>query len=257
MNWITDALSQPIDGVIASFSLQAVYVAAIVLGVLTLAAIIIRFPSESTKRVLFWSMTLVISVTTGALVGMTIYLNTISVTKGPVHWHADFEIWACGQEQDLKDPEGLSNKIGTPTLHEHDDLRIHVEGVVVDYPDVSLGAFFRVIGGDLTNKSLTIPTNTGSKNFINGQDCVDTGPAQLQVFLIKADLQAKTYSQRKLADPADYQFTQDSQVPPGDCLIIEFEALKERTDLLCQSYDVAKVTGDLTAEVSYEEDDGH
>ncbi len=247
-----------LDQLVVESSLQAVYVAAIALAILLFIAIILRNPSESSKRVLFWSIASIIVITTGLLIGMTAYLNQASVTKGPVHWHADFEIWACGTKQDLKDPEGIANKIGTPTLHEHGDLRIHVEGVVVDYPDVNLGAFFRVIGGELTDKSLTIPTNSGTVNYISGQKCPGSGQAaELQVFAITADLQNRTYSQRQIANPDQYQFTQDSRVPPGDCLIIEFAQPSSRTNQLCQSYDVAKVTGELTAEVPYLEDDGH
>lgn len=129
--------------------------------------------------------------------------------------------------------------------------------MVVDYTDVSFGEFFRVIGGELTKRSLTIPTNEGAKNFISGQSCPDNDlPAQLQVFAITANLQEKTFTQTKLTDPANYQFTRNSRVPPGDCLIVEFETPKDRTDKLCQSYEVAKVTGELLGE-HQEGEDGH
>ncbi|MEX1051952.1 MAG: hypothetical protein WEC83_01025 [Patescibacteria group bacterium] len=247
-----------LDQLVSEGSLQTVYVAAIALGLLLLVAILLRNPAESAKRVLFWSIASITIISTGLLVGMTIYLNHTSVTKGPVHWHADFEIWACGVKQDLLDPTGLSNKIGSPTLHEHDDLRIHVEGVVVEYPDVNLGAFFETIGGGLTGQSLTFPTNAGHESFTNGQSCPgSTETAELQVFAVTADLQNRTYSQHKLTDPAAYRFAQHSQVPPGDCLILEFAEPKNRTDKLCQSYQVAKVTGELTIEVPYQEDDGN
>lgn len=249
---------QPLDALIANYSVEAVYLAAIILGFLLFVAMIIRNPSELAKKIIFWLITAVIAITTGALVGMTIYLNQVSVTGGPVHWHADFEIWACGTEQDLLDPTGISNKIGTPTLHEHNDKRIHVEGVVVEYADVNLGAFFRALGGEMTNKTLTIPTNTGMVNFLNGQDCNDTA-AQLQVFVIEANLQDQSYSQQKITDLPSFRFAEESAVPPGDCIIIEFDQPKDRTDHLCQSYEVALATGELTKEVphSHEGEDGH
>ncbi len=253
---LTEPVKQ-LDQLVAENSLQAIYVAAIALGLLILIAMLLRNPAESAKRILFWSMTSIIVASTALLIGMTVYLNQVSVTKGPVHWHADFEIWACGEKQDLKNPEGLSNKIGTPTLHEHNDLRIHVEGVVVDYLDVNLGAFFRAIGGSLTDQTLTIPTNSGDRAFVGGQKCPNGETAELQVFAITANLQERTYSQHKLTNPASYQFAEHAQVPAGDCIIFEYDAPKNRTDKLCQSYEVAKVNGHLTEEVSYQEDHGN
>ena len=70
---------------------------------------------------------LTLTLSTGILIGSTIYLNTNSDSGGPVHWHADIEFWACGNEIELRDPTGFSNKIGTGTLHEHDDHRIHLD----------------------------------------------------------------------------------------------------------------------------------
>lgn len=247
-----------LDQLVATYSLQAVYVAAIGLGLLLLIAVLLRNGSESAKKGLFWTIASLIIATTGLLVGMTIYLNQTSVTAGPVHWHADFEVWVCGQKQDLRNPQGFSNKIGTPTLHEHDDLRIHVEGVVVNWTDVNLRAFFKVIGGELANDSLTIPVENVERRFVSGEPCPgEERPATLQVFAITADLQNRSYSQHKLADPTSYQFTQAAKVPPGDCLIIEFSQELDRTERLCQSYQVAKVTGEIVTEVPYRENNGH
>ncbi|MEX2012335.1 MAG: hypothetical protein WD970_01080 [Patescibacteria group bacterium] len=253
---IHDFSTGPLDQLIATFSVQTVYVAAISLGFLFFIAVVMRNPSESAKRIIFWAITGLIALTTGTLIGMTVYLNQVSVTKGPVHWHADFQIWACGSEQDLLDPTGLSNKIGTPTLHEHNDKRIHVEGVVVEYRDVNLGAFFQAIGGELTNKSLTIPTNTGAKTFINGQNCGDT-EAILQTFVYTTNLDTKTFSQRKIDNFAQFRYAETASVPPGECIIIEFDAPKVRTDNLCQSYQVAKTTGELTEAFDGEGGDGN
>lgn len=255
---VNNVMSQQLNEIIANYSIWSVYAAAISLGLLILIAIAIRHPSESAKRILFWSITGIITLTTVALVGMTIYLNQSSVSKGPVHWHADFQIWACGNQIDIEDPEGLSSTIGTPTLHEHNEGRIHVEGVVVDYADVNLGAFFRVIGGSLTSKSITVPTNEGNKTFTNnGPECSASHREVLQTFIYQVDEAKKTFSQSKIDDPQNFQFTQVSQVPPGDCVIFEFDTEKERTDKLCSSYEVAKERGDLVELVASEEDDGN
>ncbi|MCM2325682.1 MAG: hypothetical protein NDI94_04410, partial [Candidatus Woesearchaeota archaeon] len=121
-----------------------------------------------------WPYFLVAAITiliTSYLVIATINLNLVSETKGPVHWHADFEIYNCGEKLDLIDPKGLSNKIGTPVFHEHNDDRMHVEGVVVEEEHVSLSEFIETIGGELTADSMKIETNDGVVVMNNGDIC--------------------------------------------------------------------------------------
>ena len=122
-------------------------IASIIVGVLILFAIYDKDRSEKTKIFLFLGIIIPIVLVTIYSAGSTIYLNIISETQGPVHWHADFEIWDCGQKIDLINPTGFSNRVGNPVFHEHGDDRIHVEGVVVEKKDVDLHSFFEVIGG--------------------------------------------------------------------------------------------------------------
>ena len=254
---IIEVVTRPLNELFADYSIWSVYAAAASIGLLILIAIAVRYPSESLKRILFWSITGIILITTGGLIGMTLYLNQSSVSKGPVHWHTDFQVWACDNQLDLKDPEGLSNSLGTSTLHEHNEGRIHVEGVVVDYKDINLGSFFRVIGGSLTNKSITVPTNEGNKTFINGQKCNNSNEeATLQTFVYQVDEAGTSFTQKKIDNPQDFQFTQAAQVPPGDCIIFEFGEVKDETDKLCLSYEAAKEKGDLIEEVVYEGQNG-
>ena len=51
--------------------------------------------------------------------------------------------------------------------------------------------------------------------------------------------------QEKLTDYEDYILAPQSLVPPGDCIIIEFDKYKESTDNLCESYRIALERGDL------------
>jgi len=213
------------------------------LFVLILFAIYIKEKSEFLNNLLFWSMALVILANTLYLGGSTIYLNSISVTGGPIHWHADFEIWNCGKKLDLVNPKGLSNKVGTPVLHEHNDGRIHVEGVVVDFDEIALGNFFKVVNGQLTKTSLLVPTTEGNIMIQNGQLCSGE-PGELQVFVFKT--LENVYSQGKLENPARYVLTGKSNVPPGDCFIVEFDRPKEKTDKLCEQYKVKVSLGELT-----------
>lgn len=262
-----------LETTISSLSVRAITIGTILLIVLVMVAVAVIQKRAKLKLPLFIAIATVVAATTLTISGATIYLNVKSATGGPVHWHADVEFWACGNELELRDPSGaLSNKIGTPTLHEHNDKRIHLEGVPADLPhDASLGKFMNVIGGEVNRNSLVVPLNDqqyfanthetedgdgdGAPNpqyttpyiadgsdgkyakFISGEIC-NGQYAEVQVFAYRYDEAAKTYRQSKLTDPANYEISHQSQVPPGDCIIFEFAPPKERTDKLCKQYGV-------------------
>lgn len=236
-----------LDEIVRENSINFSVGAAVILLVLTVIAALVKKQPEWLKLFLFVSMILVISLNTFYLAGATIYKNQRSITGGPVHYHADFEIWNCGKEVDLVDPEGWSNKIGTPVFHEHNDKRMHVEGVVLHQEDISLGKFFNVIGGNLTFKNLALPLNDGTVMNVNNGDYCDGEPAMVQVFVYSTEERAGglTYTQHKVTYPEDYLLKGESGVPPGDCIIVEFDKPKGYTDKLCQSYQVQEQIGEL------------
>lgn len=257
-------------------SIRTVVVATLILIVVTVLAATLKHRSQTAKILLFSVMAGTMVLSTVVLFGSTIYLNTVSESKGPVHWHADIEFWACGTELELRDPTGfLSNKIGTATYHEHDDKRIHLEGVVVHKSeDASLEKFMRVTGGYITSDTIGIPLNKDKAQWLaqeendkldgdiqpstdpeqfaayatdteagaileldSGATCGDVA-AELQTFVYTFDEVTDTYSQRKLDNPSEYILRDESTVPPGDCVIVEFDLPKERTDKLCLQYGV-------------------
>lgn len=150
-----------LEHTISNLSFQSTVWGGVILITLIIIAALVRERLPKLKMPLFLASTFTVVSVTAILIGATIYLNVTSASGGPVHWHADTEIWACGQELELRDPTGaLSNKIGTSTLHEHNDKRIHLEGVVVNSSDASLGKYFHVLGGVLTENALKIPLNS-------------------------------------------------------------------------------------------------
>lgn len=269
--------TEDLETFISNLSLTVTTVGSILVIVLLLIAIIVdKQKSKKAKRLklpLFVAICVVVLGTTFTISGGTVYLNVNSATGGPVHWHADFEMWACGNELELRDPYGfLSNKIGTATYHEHDDKRIHVEGVPISLPyDYSLGKFMNVVGGDITNETLVVPLNSdkffedgegeldGDGNpkpapeliepfihtekdgkvarFVNGQKCGEQ-PAEVQMFAMHFNDKAKTYTQTKVTDLPNYMPAKEATVPAGDCIIIEFAPRMDRTDKLCKQYGV-------------------
>lgn len=228
-----------LESAIAQTSYNILMVACVVLAILVIVSLKTKHPSQHLKQFLFISIIIAVAVPTLYMSIATIYLNNVSISKGPVHWHADIDIYNCGKEVNLQDPQGvLSNKIGTATLHEHNDKRIHLEGVVVHEDDASLGKFFRVIGGEITPSSITVPTDGGKLPLVSGSMCPDGQEAQMQVFVYQTDAELY-YTQKKLEDPASYLISPESVVPPGDCIIVEYGPVRDKTDKLCRSYKVA------------------
>lgn len=272
--------TEDLETFISNLSLTVTVVGAVLIVVLLLLAIILdKQKGKKPKKLklpLFVAICVVVLGTTFTIGGGTVYLNVNSATGGPVHWHADFEIWACGNELELRDPHDfLSNKVGTATYHEHDDKRIHVEGVPISLPyDFSLGKFMEVVGGSISSSALTVPLNAdkffedgkgepdGDGNptpapelinpflhteaygktavFVNGQTCGGE-PAEVQLFAIHFNAHDKTYRQTKITDIPNYMPAKEPTVPNGDCLIIEFAPHKDYTDKLCKQYGVRDI----------------
>lgn len=252
---------------VTKLGIRVVLVSSIALFILVLIAGLLKNKSKRLRLPLFLLITFTIVASTATLFGSTVYLNTSSESGGPVHWHADIEFWACGKQLELRNPSGLlSNKVGTPTLHEHNDQRIHLEGVVVEKAtDANLGNFMNVVGGSISSEMMDVPladsiledqvdgdsissTNIdnlistdslGKKSFVatSGEKCGDE-LAEPQVFVYQFNKKENTYSQTKLSDPEDYIIRDESVVPPGDCIIMEFDVKKARTDKLCEQYGI-------------------
>jgi hypothetical protein len=234
-------------------SILFVTLGSITVTILVLLAIIIKRkykwknkknnPEPTFFHFIFWPMVLIIIVVTAYVAGGTVYLNIVSETGGPVHWHADYEIWNCGENLDIKDATGLSNRIGSPVLHDHGDNRIHIEGVVVNYEEASLKSFLRVIGGELNQGKLKVPVNDGVIEMVDGQNCPN-GSGTLQVFVYKTV--DNTATQEKLTNYPGYVLSPHTIVPPGDCVIFEFDSeQKETTDKICETYEIALDKGVL------------
>ena len=215
----------------------------IIIAVFVFAAIFKKNKSKKSKLIIFLGIITPMVLGTIYLAGSTIYFNLTSESKGPVHWHADFEIYICDELIDLTDPSGLSNRIGTSLFHEHGDFRIHVEGTIFKYEDVNLPSFFEVIGGELTEELILVPTNQGFSRARNGDLC-NGEPGVLNVFAYKTDNGIVT--QEKIEDIESYRMNPSSNIPPGDCIIFEFSPEKQSTDKICETYDIAIQQGDLT-----------
>ena len=235
--------TKPLTDTISQTALNIMYIAIIIILISTLISIFYEKKLRKYKIYLFLAIAIPAIVATIALAASTIYLNSVAITKGPVHWHADFEIWNCGERIEIKDPGGFSNRIGSPTFHEHNDNRIHVEGVLVNKKDASLGNFFRVLGGNIYDEGFEIPTNKGLISVENGNLCKGN-PGKLQVFVYKTE--KIKYFQEEIEHFDDYILSPYGDVPPGDCIIVEFDSeIREKTNHICETYKIAQERGDI------------
>lgn len=243
-------------------------VASAITGAALVVALVKKNRSETLSLFLFLSIVVPTVLTTFYLAGATIVENQSSATRGPVHWHADYEIYVCGKSAkttrlpqtlipaaqahageadeglDLVDPKGISNRVGTSDFHEHGDKRIHVEGVVKNLHDISLGKFFEAIGGQLTPTLMRLPTNHGDVTVQNGTPCADGQPGAWQVFVYQT--RDKVVTQVRLENFVNYVISPYSTIPPGDCIIFEFSSEpKNQTNKICPFYEIAIEKGEL------------
>lgn len=209
--------------------------------------LILYFTRKVTKQhIYFWIVIYLVSVITLVIVADTINLTINSETKGPVHWHADYQIWNCGKRLDIMEPEKLTNRIGTRLVHEHGDNRIHVEGIIKDIHNADLHNFFNVLGGELTETSFSMPSNDGIVTATDGELC-NGEAAEVQIFAYIAEnanpRQKSGFLVEQLKVNENYILSPYQDVPPGDCIIIEFDKRKEKTDKICDTYRIAVEQG--------------
>ena len=167
--------------------------------------------SEQSKKLVFYLVIALVLTVTGYLVITTLHLNITSVTKGPVHWHADYEVWVCDKKLELPHAKGFSNRQGTDLIHAHEDNRIHVEGVLLNKKEASLGTYFHAVGGSLTDDGLRYPTDDGLVAAHDGDIC-NSKPGKLYVFV----------NGKLIDNPSDYAISPYETVPPGDMIKIVF-----------------------------------
>ncbi len=211
---------------LTNLSLRYFYITSIIMILASLISFMfIKNFSELHKKIAFWIIVVPVILTTIFLVFSTIYLNITSPTHGPVHWHADFEIMICDKEYEIKDPTGLFNRIGTSSVHEHNDMRIHIEGTPSSFEDIELGEFFEALGGNFDETSLTIPTNEGFVSIKNGDLC-NNKLGRLMLFVQGQEGRERKWRFESMM--GEYIIAPYSNVPPGDRLLIIFSEKSEQ-----------------------------
>lgn len=205
--------AQSLGDWIVSSSVTIVIVGSAILALATLVGIFKSGKNPRLRKPLFAAMVVPVLAVTGFLVSSTIYLNLTSWSGGPVHWHADFEVTVCGEHADLVEPGGFSNRVGSPTVHEHGDMRMHIEGVLESREDATVGNFFEQVGGHFEEGHLIIPTDEGMVEVKDGDLCPSGRPGTLKFFVNNVSN----------GEFGEYVIAPYSLVPPGDSLRIVFD----------------------------------
>lgn len=213
-------------------ALQVMYFAGAVLFAVLFLCLVKKTWTIPWKISVFTILSLAVIFATLGLMGTTIERNLSSPTGGPVHWHADYRIVVCGTAYEILDPGSmLSNKVGTPILHEHNDNRIHIEGTPRALKEVSLGSFFRVIGGELSTDHLAFTDDQGALiEKTTGDLCTDT-PGTLRVFIQKENIETGERTWSLESNAPEYVISGETLIPPGDRIYISFDG-KSETEIL-------------------------
>lgn len=103
---------------------------------------------------------------------------------------------------------------------------------------INLQHFIETVGGEISSSAISLMTNEGAVNYENGKQC----NGFLQVFVYKTE--NERVIQNKIENFLDYIPSPYSQVPPGDCIIIEFAEEKESTEHICETYRIAEEKGE-------------
>jgi hypothetical protein len=129
------------------------------------------------KNILMKGFLIAVLVPSLYTAGAFVHQSQTSWSGGEIHWHADYEVMVEEnneyQQLDLIDPSNfceetrhesttmcsLNDRTGSTKYHEHNDNRIHLEGIFKEREDAVLSAYFETFGGKLTNTELRYPTN--------------------------------------------------------------------------------------------------
>ncbi|AJF59948.1 MAG: hypothetical protein J4224_03055 [Candidatus Diapherotrites archaeon] len=181
---------------------------------LIILSIVLKPKQDGTKKIIFAFIVAFIGIPSAYLAFSTVYENIVSETGGPVHWHADYEILVCGEPLELLESEGIENKVGSAEVHGHNDYRIHIEGTLLSEREASLGNFFRQIGGEMTETSLTVPLKDKTiGHWDNDMECPDGKQGKWKMVVNGTETEFNP----------EYVIAPYSTVPPGDYIEMVFE----------------------------------
>lgn len=88
---------------------------------------------------------------------------------GEIHWHATAQLSVCGEPKELPVPLPGQHQKGLSLMHTHDDGKLHIEGVVGNANEITLGKFMQAIGVSFTNDQFFGKKNGDACNGVPGK----------------------------------------------------------------------------------------
>lgn len=151
--------------------------------------------ARKTKKLLLYTIPIAILLT---VIIMLIYTRgesyqvDTSLPSTVIHWHSDIAIEICGSRIPIPNPYPEHNQAASsslPSIHTHDDGKIHMEGLFTKKENLQLGRFFENLGLVFNSVQITEykngnACNNGKENevkmFVNGEENIEFDKFQLK-----------------------------------------------------------------------------
>jgi hypothetical protein len=188
------------------------------------------------KNVLMSAFMVVILGASFFTAGAFVHLSQTSWSGGEIHWHADYEVLVENQQGELErldliDPgkfcqterDGdfmckVNDRTGTTKYHEHNDNRIHLEGVFREREDATLAAYFETFNGTLTSDTLVYPTN---EEIVSVSESADTNKS---LKIVVESGVADERSWKVIDNPSEYVISPYKRGPTLDDIFIVWDS---------------------------------
>lgn len=188
------------------------------------------------KNILMSGFLVVILGTSFFTAGAFVHQSQTSWSGGEIHWHADYEVLVEEggelQRLNLIDPSNycnqenrstgalcnLNDRTGATEYHEHNDNRIHLEGVFKERSDATLSAYFETFGGKLTSSEMRYPTNEGVVTVSESNDSNRT----LKIIVESGVVQERGW--KVIDNPSEYVISRYKRGPTLDNIFIVFDS---------------------------------
>ncbi|QKQ98718.1 hypothetical protein GKQ38_04295 [Candidatus Nanohaloarchaea archaeon] len=205
------------------------------------------------KNVLMNAFLVAILVPSLYTAGAFLHESQTSWSGGEIHYHADYEVIVNTSGNlhtlDLVDPTNycssattqstlmckLNDRTGITKYHEHNDNRIHLEGIFKEREDATLAAYFETFHGELSNTRMVYPTNNRTVEVTENADknlkiIVNRGTGGSRHWCIVGDQASKEntcvnpYTGELATSPSEYIISPHKKGPSLDDIFIIYDS---------------------------------
>lgn len=246
-----------------SSSLRVLVVATLAIAIICILSASVKKRSPRHNSVLFALIATVVISSTGLLVGTVLDSFFNASPTGLSRRQSQIEYWACGVQLATPAPnKPFRTSSGEGSFFEYGDGVARFQGIINQELDApNLANFQNAIGGSITATSMVLPLSeniistgidgdipdpsgtsridkfitksTDSQTtitLVNGSTCGSTSSV-INIFGLSVNESTNTYTQKKFEFPSNLNLGNVQNM--SDCIIVEFDAVREKTDRLC------------------------